>query len=144
MARTITAANVVVTLTQKDLFSVDYQFSGYSADKVWSSAAVKMAEHVMGVDGHLSRGYTPNPVPFTISLQADSLGIDIMDAIIAANVQGKKAYTFNATITVPATGKTYIGTNGGIDEAKIIPDASKVLQAQEYTWMFETLLPTLL
>ncbi len=144
MTRTLTAANVVVTLTQKDLFPVAYQFSGYSADKVWSNAAVKMAEHLMGVDGHLSRGYTPNPVPFTISLQADSPGVDIMDAIIAATIAARTAYPFNVVITVPATGKSYIGTNGGIDEVKIIPDASKILQPQEYTWIFETLLPTLL
>ncbi len=105
MARTITAANVVVTLTQKDLFSVAYQFSGYSSDKAWSNASVKMAEHMMGVDGHLSRGYTPNPVPLTISLQADSPGIDIMDAIIAATITGQTAYPFSVVITVPAPAK---------------------------------------
>lgn len=143
MARTVTAANVVLTITVPGLYDSPQQFSGYSTDKVWSTDALKLAETMMGVDGHLSAGYVPNPVPFTISLQADSLGVDIFDNIIQNTQQQRECYRVSGSISVPATGKVYRGVNGVVETTKIIPDASKVLQAQEYTITWERLTATL-
>jgi hypothetical protein len=143
MARSITSANVVMTITVPGLYDSPQQFSGYSTDKVWSAEAVKLAETMMGVDGHLSAGYVPNPVPFTVSLQADSLGIDIFEAITNATRQAREVYRISGTISVPATGKVYTGTNGVLDTAAVIPDASKTLQAQNFIIIWEKLVPSL-
>lgn len=144
MSRTVTAANVVLTITVPDLYDSPQQFSGYSTDKVWSTDALKLAETMMGVDGILSAGYVPNPVNMTISLQADSLGIDIFDNIIQSTQQQREIYWINGSISVPATGKVYSAVNGVVETAKVIPDASKVLQAQEYTITWQSLTASLM
>ena len=143
MARTITAANVVLTITVPGLYDTPQQFSGYSTDKVWSSDTLKLAETMMGVDGKLSAGYTPNPVSMTLSLQADSFGIDIFDNVIQNTQQQREVYRVSGSISVPATGKVYQGVNGVVESAKVMPDASKVLQPQEYIIIWESLTATL-
>jgi hypothetical protein len=143
MARTVTSTNVVLTITVPGLYDSPQQFSGYSTDKVWSSDSLKLAETMMGVDGKLSAGYVPNPVQMTLSLQADSLGIDIFDNIIQSTQQQRECYRITGSISVPATGKVYAGVNGVVESAKVMPDASKVLQAQEYTITWEKLTASL-
>jgi len=139
MSRTVTAANVVLTITVSGLYDSPQQISGYSTDKVWSTDALKLAETMMGVDGILSAGYVPNPVNMTISLQANSFGIDVFDNIIQSTQQQREIYWINGSISVPATGKVYSAVNGVVETAKVIPDASKVLQAQEYTITWQSL-----
>jgi len=71
-APTITSANAVFTLTVPGLYDSPVTIEGYATD-----AAVQVADHnpvhvEMGVDGHLSGGYTPTPKVVTISIAADS------------------------------------------------------------------------
>jgi hypothetical protein len=71
------------------------------------------------------------------------LGIDIFEAITNATRQAREVYRISGTISVPATGKVYTGTNGVLDTAAVIPDASKTLQAQNFIIIWEKLVPSL-
>jgi hypothetical protein len=57
---TITIANSVFTLTATAVFPVPQALQGYAADDAFTTEAIAMADVVIGVDGKLSAGYTPN------------------------------------------------------------------------------------
>ena len=80
----LTAANAVITLTIAGVFNAGQQLQQFAADDVFSVEQVTPTETLMGVDGFLSGGRTPVPVPWTISLQADSPSNFIFEQWFAA------------------------------------------------------------
>jgi hypothetical protein len=143
MARTLTAANSVITLSLPDLFSIPQQLSGFSADDVVSTDQVTMAETAAGIDGKLSGGYVYNPVVQTFVLQADSTSIDIMETIVAAMRTAQETYIFNGSILLPATGKSYSLTRGFLTSTSIVPGVKKILQPQSFTITWQSVTPAL-
>lgn len=139
----ITSANSVYTITVPGLFPVPQQLQGYAADRAWNTDSLELAEVQMGVDGRMTAGYTPNPVPQTISLQADSPSKAIFNAIANATRSGRDVFYISGTIDLPATGETFICTRGILRNFKPVPDAGKVLQAMEFTIVWESISPTL-
>ena len=141
--RTITSANSVFSITVPGLFPAPIQMKGYSADRAWESDNVDLAEAIMGVDGILSSGYTPNPVPMTVSLQADSDSRQDINAIINATKSKRDVFRLSATIDLPSTGESFICTRGVLRNVKWLPDAGKVLQPISFTIVWESINPTL-
>ena len=140
---TITSANSVFTLSVAGLFPVPQQLSGYSTERAWNTDGVDLAETQMGVDGRMTAGYVPNPVPQTISLQADSPSKAIFTAIARAMVASRDVYYISGTIDLPSTGESFVGRRGVLQNVKKIADAGKVLQAMDYKIVWESLEPTL-
>ncbi|RYY79930.1 MAG: hypothetical protein EOO69_04495 [Moraxellaceae bacterium] len=136
---TITSANSVFTLTATAVFPAPQTLQGYAADDAFAGDAMDLAEVMMGVDGKLSAGYTPNPSKINIALQADSPSIKVFDAIVAATKTSRDVIFLDATITLPATGKTYTCTRGVLTNYNPFPDAKKTLQPQKYTIVFESI-----
>lgn len=132
----ITSANSVLTFVVPGLFPVPVQVKGYATDKAFAFEATSLAEVQMGVDGRLTAGYTPNPVPQSIHLQADSPSKDFFATIVAASKTAREVYYINGTLTLPATGESFTMTRGILTSAKQVPDANKVLQPVDYqiTW----------
>lgn len=136
MTQTITSANSVFMLVVAGLFPAPVRIEGYSSDKAFATEALPLAETMMGVDGKLSAGYTPNPVKQTISLQADSPSKSIFAAIVQATKSAREVYFLSGSIALPATGESFTLTRGVLTVTKQIPDANKVLQPVEFeiTW----------
>ena len=108
---TITAANAVFMLSVESLFPSPQQLQGFAADDVFSHALVAPVETLMGVDGFLSGGWTPQPKVQTIALQADSPSTYIFDTWYAAQEQAREVYIAQAHIALASrrtTGSTIL------------------------------------
>lgn len=138
MARTLTDTNSVITLSVADLFNYPVQLQGFAADDITNIDDLQIAETVMGVDGKLSAGYTPNKVAQTIHLQADSTSIDFFDELISATKVAREVYELNGTILIPGTGKSYVLTRGFLVRGKQVPGMKKILQPQTYVIEWQT------
>lgn len=130
---TITSANSVVSLTVPGLFDTPVQLQGYSADKAWDTAAVVLTETQIGVDGRKTAGIVFNPVKQTFSLQADSPSAQIFEAIYSAQRAARDVYYIYATITLPATGESYVCNKGTLEDYNAIASAGKVLQMRDFS-----------
>lgn len=140
---TITSANSVFTIAVAGLFPVPQILHGYAADRAWESESVDLTETKMSVDGKKSAGYVFNPVTQTISLQADSSSRAVFTAIINAMKAAREIYVISGTIDLPATGESFICTNGTLKASKMVPDAGKVLDQMNYVIVWESINPTL-
>ena len=99
---TLTSANSVLMLGVANLYNTPVQIQGYSVDDAFAVEEVEMGETLMGIDGKLSSGYTPYPVPLEVTLQANSASNDVFDAIIQAEAIAREKYQLNASILIPS------------------------------------------
>ena len=140
MARTLTAANSVLTLTCSALGIGPVQIQGFATDDAFDTPAVKPVEAICGVDWQKSSGYVPYLVPFRFILQATSSSVDVMDAI----KEGLDALTDDADIEMslesPALGKLWTFQNGSLTSIKPTPQAKRMLGPQEYEITFENVI----
>lgn len=143
MDTTITSANSVVTLSVAGLFPVPQQLQGYSADRAWESGNVDLTESQIGVDGRKTSGLIFNMVEQTFSLQADSPSKQIFTSIINAQRAARDIFYISGTIDLPSTGESFICTRGTIKNAKMLPDAGRVLQPMSFAIEWESVVPTL-
>jgi hypothetical protein len=142
---TITSANSQVILSIPDVFPTPIALQGYAADDAFSVESFETAEALMGVDGVMSAGYTPNIKKFTIVFQADSASLEVMDAWVGAMESNNEVYFANMVIVLPSlgtNGKSYNFTKGALTGAKKLPDAKKVLQPVAYVISWESIDPT--
>lgn len=135
---TLTSANSAFVLTATEVFPAPQRLQGYAADDAFTVEAVDMAQTMMGVDGKLSAGYTPNPVNVNITLQADSPSIKVFDAIVAATQTTREVVFLDAVVSLPGTGHNYSLTRGVLTKATQVPAAKKTLSPQSYTIVFES------
>ena len=135
-ARTITAANAVYMLLIPGLYSAPVQLQGFGTDEAFTTDAVQPVETMMGVDGRFSGGYVPREVPQTITLQADSLSIDVIENWWQTQTSQGDAITASASITLPSIQKKYTLLNGFLTQWTPISGTRKVLQARQFriTW----------
>jgi hypothetical protein len=134
---TITAANSVFTLGASGLFNVPVKIQGYSADDAFTVEDVQFMEKYMGVDGHLSAGWTPYIVPLDFTLSPDSPSIAIMNALVAAEKATREKIQLNASILIPSLGLVFAFTTGYLDKGAIMPAAGKVLKPMKYSLAFQ-------
>lgn len=141
MARFLTAADIVATLSLPDIFPSPFQLQGFATEDVFSTDSLDIAETMMGVDGKLSGGYVPREVKQTFMLQADSASVDYFEQIYAAQVAARQLYAFTGVFTIPAVEKTYNGNRGFMTGYKPLADAKKVLQSRAFVITWETMSP---
>lgn len=132
MARTLTAADAVITLTIPGIFSTPQQLQGFGADNVYEMGNQNVAETVPGVDGILSAGYIYEPVDQTFTLQADSASNDVFALWYATSQQQKAVFRCSGSTTLPAIGKTYVSVNGVLVSMPPAPTTGKILQPRKY------------
>ena len=139
---TITSANSVFTITVAGLYSTPVQLQGYAADKAWDTAAVVVTETQIGVDGRKTAGIVFNPTKQTISFQADSPSVQIFESIFAAQLAARDVYYISGTITLPATGQTYVCNKGTLEDYNSAASAGKVLNAREFSISWASIQPS--
>lgn len=140
MARSLTAANAIITITIPGLFNTPQQLQGFSADNVYDMAVQEVVQTAMGVDGILSGGFVFNPVEQTFDLQADSLSNDIFEIWAANQAQQKDVFTANGETTLPSLSKSYVSTKGFLISLPPAPAAGKILQARRYMIRWQSIL----
>jgi hypothetical protein len=126
------------------LFPAPVQLQGYASDKAFTTEAINLAEIQMGVDGRMTAGYVFNPVPQTITLQADSPSKNIFTILVQSMKTAREIFYINGSISLPSTGEVFSLTRGILTNAKQIPDAQKVLQPVDYIITWESINRSLL
>ncbi len=136
---TLTSANSILMLGVDGLFNAPVQIEGYATDDAFATSEVDTAETMMGVDGNLSSGFTPYPVPLEITLQADSASNGFFDTLIQAEAVAREKYVLNGTIMVPSLGFIYAFTRGFLGKASVMAPAKKVLQPRKFELTFQNI-----
>ena len=132
----ITSANSSFTLVIPGLVPGPVRLQGYATDDAFSTAAVKPAEVMMGVDGKKSAGFVFVLFEQDITLQADSTSNDLFETWFNAQQQQHEVFDAQGTIVMSATGKVYQLANGTLTSYTPMPGAKKTLQPRQYqiTW----------
>lgn len=140
--QTITSANASLFITVPGLYDSPVKIENFSTDAMVSAAQVNPVVAEMGVDGHLSVGYTPTPKEITVTLAADSKSRPVFDDWQAYQDAAKEVYVCSAQFIVPGIGKTFTGLRGALTAAQPMPNAAKTLQAPAYNITFESWTPS--
>lgn len=134
----ITSANAEVILTVENLYSSGVKLEGFSTDGSWTVDDATVAEARMGVDGRLAAGYVPAPRNVTITLEANSPSLKVMQNILEAMQLNKTIYACNLQITIPSLKKEYQLSKGVMLQGHAIPDGKKVLDPTNWQFVFES------
>ena len=136
---TITAANAVFMISVANLFDAPQQLQGFAADDIFSHALVAPVETLMGVDGILSGGWTPQPKVQTVALQADSPSNYFFDTWYAAQEQLREVYLAQAHITLSSIDRTFTCVQGFLTNYPPMADARRVLQPRRFTITWQSI-----
>ncbi|TAM15968.1 MAG: hypothetical protein EPN65_16775 [Pandoraea sp.] len=141
MSGSITSANSQILLAVATIFPVAQPIQGYSAEDIFESEDVELAEVQLGLDGKQASGWIPFNVKWRITLRANSDSISFFDTWIASQNALQDIYTATGTVTLKGPGKKYSLVNGTLTRGRIIPDAKKTLQPQTYEITWEQVVP---
>lgn len=133
---TLTSANSVLKIGVGLVFPVPQSIEGYATDDAFTFDAIQLAQAVMGVDGYMSAGYTPQPTIQTITLQADSPSKRIFEGWIAAMKTSREVFYANGTLAIPSLERKYTLQRGVLTQAPPVPTARAILQPMTFqiTW----------
>lgn len=136
MSGTITSANSVLYLSVATIFPAAQKIQGYTAEDIFDTDDVELAEISLGLDSKQSSGWVPYNVKWRISLQANSDSILLFETCLAAQNALRDIYAWSGNVTLPGPKKKFAMNNGTLSRGKIMPDAKKTLQPQtfEITW----------
>jgi hypothetical protein len=123
-------------ISVQGLFNAPLQLHGFAADDVFSHALVAPVETLMGVDGILSGGWTPQPKVQTIALQADSPSNFVFDTWYNSQEQAREVFIATAHITLASISRTFTCIQGYLTNYPPMTDARKILQPRRFsvTW----------
>lgn len=144
----ITSANAVFTLTPQlgssalsgflpTIAGVGFQLQGFATNDAFAAAAVQIAETRKGTDGKFSAGYVPYITNQTVTFQADSPSINILEALVNAQKTLRQPIFVDAVILLPAVGKSYALVNGVLANITPITPAKKVLEEMTYEFHWD-------
>jgi len=141
MAATLTVANSSIILTVEGLYPNGVPITGYAADNVFEFGAVESKELSMGIDGNYSAGFVYNPIPFTLTLQADSPSVEVLEEIWRRETSSRGALNVGLTVALPAVNKRY-GLRQGYLMSYQAPSGQRILQPAVAQFSFGRLEPS--
>ena len=127
MTATLTVANSSIVLTVEGLYPNGVALTGYAADNVFEMQAVENGEFSMGIDGKLSAGWVPNPIPLTLTFQADSPSLRIMQEIWQREQSTRDKLRTGLTIALPSNNMRYTARDGFMQSFQA-PSGQRILQ----------------
>lgn len=133
----ITSANAVLWLTVKELYPAGVQIMNFSADSMMSSDDIEIAQVRMGVDGGMAAGYTPNPYQLTITLEASSPSLTIMQSILMASKVNRTIYECSVTLTIPSLTQAHHWRHGVMIGGNPVTAPKKVLDPTSWKFAFQ-------
>lgn len=135
MAGTLTVANSVIMMTCEALYTSPVQLQGYAADDAFETDTVENGEYSMGIDGNFSAGFVFNPIPFTLTIQADSVSLPIFENIWNYEVANRTKLEHTWTVTTTANGRRYDMIKGFMRSYKA-PAGKRILQPAVVSLVF--------
>lgn len=127
MTATLTVANSSIVLTVEGLYPNGVPLTGYAADNVFEAAAVENGEFSMGIDGNYSAGYVFNPIPFTLTFQADSPSVQVLQEIWQREQSIRDKLRTGLTVALPSANLRYVLRNGFMQSYQA-PSGQRILQ----------------
>lgn len=128
----ITSANAILTLVIPPIFTVPQQIQQFSADNIFETDEIEVAETSMGVDGTLSGGMIFNEIPWNVTLQANSPSNDLFDQWYQAQLSAVDVYPASGIVTLKSIGRKWVMTNGFLKRFTTMPPGGKTLRARRY------------
>lgn len=114
MARTITSANAVLTITCPDVFTVPQLIQGFQVEDSWMVAAYETARAFKGVDGQKSAGFVPANKEMDVHLQANSLSRLVFQQILGVMSATREIVEFDGNLVIPSTQEVWEFSNGNL------------------------------
>ena len=134
---TITAVNSVFYLTVPGLYPAPVKIEGYSTDAAISMAQRNPVIAQVGVDGHTSFGLVMTTKEISVTLAADSPSLRLFEDWAAALDALREVLLCNAEFTLPAIGRKYVGSRGGMTAVQDMPVVAQTLQASAFVITFD-------
>lgn len=134
---TITSANSTCTLVVPSLYTTPVTLEGYATDVSVNLADYNPITTEMGIDGHLSGGWVPQPKVVTISFAADSPSRSIMEDWDQYMETLREVLPCGLIFSLPSIHRTYTGTKGFLTQSRTMPNANQTLQAGQWQITFE-------
>lgn len=138
----ITSANSIVMLAVPGVFNQPQQLQQFAAEDIFTNDPIAAAEVAMGVDGRLAAGFVFAPVPWSVSLMADSPSNDFFDQWYAAMRTGVDVFRVNGTVVLPSLSKKFTMNNGALTTYRNMPDAARTLRSRAFVITWESIVPS--
>ena len=132
----ITSANASMVMIVEDLFPAGIPITNFSTDQMVDGDEHEYAQARMGVDGGMAAGFVPNPWNVTISLEASSPSLKVMQTLAQAMVTNKCTYEVSLIITVPALNQVHAYRKGVLLTGKDLPGIRKTLEPTQWKFTF--------
>ena len=133
----ITSANAVLVLGVEELYPVGVQLTNFSTDQMLSSDDMEIAQVRMGVDGGMAAGYVANPFSLTITLEASSPSLTVMQSLLMAMKTNRTTYKCSVTLTIPSIKQVHFWRNGVLANGNPVPAPKKVLDPTSWKFVFQ-------
>lgn len=114
MARTITSANAVLTITCPTVFLTPQIIQGFAVEDSWSVTPYETARAFKGVDGQKSAGFVPANKEMDIHLQANSLSRLVFQQILGVMQATREIVEFDGNLVIPSTEEVWEFSNGNL------------------------------
>jgi hypothetical protein len=139
----ITSANAVIMLSVAGVFNAPVPMQQFSADDIFGNDPIQANEVSMGIDGVLAAGFVFNPVPWSLSLMANSPSNDFFDQWYQAMRKEIDTFRAEGTIWLKSINKKYAMTNGALTTYGNMPNAQKTLRPRQHIITWESISPAL-
>lgn len=137
----ITASNAVIMLGVAGLFDIPQQLQQFSADNVYGTDPLEVAETAQGVDGVLTGGFVYNPTNQSFELMADSPSNYFFDQIALRQRADQTLYRIQGTTLLTSVGTKWTMRRGILVTWAPMPEAGRVLKARRHTIRWERVTP---
>jgi hypothetical protein len=137
----ITGANAQIFIMFPVIIPVPVQLQGFAMDDVFDTNEVNSVETFMGVDGILSAGMIFEKTELTITFQADSDSIPLLEGLDQAQQAGTAAYPGVMNVTLTSVGRSYQATPIYLVRLHRIPGVKKTIQPRKFMFHLGNIIP---
>ena len=133
----ITSADATLVLGVKELYPAGVQLMNFSTDRMMQSDDIEVAQARMGVDGGLAAAYVPNPYSLTITLEASSPSLSVMQSILMAMKVNRTTYECSVTLVIPSISQVHSWRHGVLVSGNPVTQPGKTLEPTTWKFMFQ-------
>ncbi|AMD43179.1 virion structural protein [Acinetobacter phage WCHABP12] len=123
---TITAANSIVQFRCAGLYDDWITIEGAQSDAFVTFSDVTLAQTRVGVDGKQSMGFIPHETPITVSLEANSRSVPVLETVYNDFIQNMEVRRCEFQISYPSVKRkqtltgTMVTKSGGTGIAQLL------------------------
>lgn len=136
----VTAANAQLILTVDELFPSGIELQQFSADGIFTSDSIEMAETRRSVDGIMVAGVIKNISSVTLTLEASSPSVSDLVYLRDSMEANNKPYECTLTCYIPSLKVTRTFVRGVLKSAPPISAAQRTMQPTQWGFDFERVL----